>query len=419
VLLLLWVAVAAGCLGSGEPRQGSRGACLTLGDSRPVSGRPAAIALLAEVEAKTGKPSGDLNRLLRISIPDGAVELERRLGPRSEQRDADPGQTLLRLRSGPLLATAPDRKTVLALTRNPVSGRDSVAVIDAQSLQTRCSHPLEPGIRYSGLRLGRSGMFYAYGARPAGPRRRDAVLTIGDARTGDLKGSHTLREAVRRDPAHWGKDWSVYRAALSADERRLFLSYHGGDTTGADLFRISPTLDISATGMAERRCANRPPRWPCGPGRTDAPRVHGAVTAVGAGFVGTTGTNDLLELDRGGHRIRRLRVRENNSHLMDFALNDDRRHLYVSACARRPTIQRFDLERGRLGTVPSGAVCGRPLAIYGNRFLLLAALRGNKSGYPTTTTEELRLLDLEERGAGRRVPRSASPVDAVVVRLSR
>jgi hypothetical protein len=63
--------------------------------------------------------------------------------------------------------------------------------------------------------------------------------------------------------------------------------------------------------------------------------------------------------------------------------------------------------------------CGRPLAIHGDRFLFLAAVRVSKAGFPTTTAQELRLLDLEERDAGRRVPRSASPLDAVVVRLQR
>jgi hypothetical protein len=104
---------------------------------------------------------------------------------------------------------------------------------------------------------------------------------------------------------------------------------------------------------------------------------------------------------------------------MDFALDDDRRHVYISACARRPTIQHFDLERGRRGTVPSGTFCGRPLAVYRDRFLILAAARVRKSGYPSTITEELRLLDLEDRDAGQRVPRSTAPLDAIVVRLQR
>jgi hypothetical protein len=292
-------------------------------------------------------------------------------------------------------------------------------VIDAESLQTRCRQPLEPGVRYSGLLLGRSGMFYAYGARRVASGRWDAVLTIGDARTGDLKGSHTLRKAERGARAHWGKSWWIYGAALSGDERRIVLSYHGGDTTGADWFRISPPSDISAGGMAERRCRDRPPQWPCGPGRTDVPRVHGAVKAFGAGFIGATGGNDLLELDRRGHGVGRPGVRKNTSHLMDFAVDDDRRHVYVSACARRATIQRFDLEQGSREDVPSGAFCGSPLAISGGRFLFLAAGRVTKSGYPSPRTKELRLVDLEERGAGRRIPRSASPVDAVIVRLAR
>jgi hypothetical protein len=140
------------------------------------------------------------------------------------------------------------------------------------------------------------------------------------------------------------------------------------------------------------------------------------VTAVGAGFVAATGTSDLLELDRDGHGVGRLRVRDNKGHLMDFALDRDLRHVYISSCARRPTIQRFHLVRGRRGTVPSGPFCGRALAVYRDRFLFLAAARVNKLGYPASVTEELRLLDLEDRDAGQRVTHSASPLDVVVVR---
>lgn len=100
-----------------------------------------------------------MNRLLRVSIPGGAIELERRLGPGSVQRDVD-RPAFLDVASGPLLATTPDGTTVLALIRT-VSGRDSLAVIDPQSLETRCRHLLEYGVRYSGLLVDRSGMFYS------------------------------------------------------------------------------------------------------------------------------------------------------------------------------------------------------------------------------------------------------------------
>jgi hypothetical protein len=209
------------------------------------------VALLGEVEAKSGLLRR-VNRLLRVSIPGGAVELERRLGPAAGHRDFDrPGMLGL---DRQLLVTAPDGRTVLALMRNPVSGRGSVLVIDAQSFQTRCRHPLEPGVRYSGLLLGRSGMFYAYGAKRVRSSRWDAVLTIGDARTGELKGSHTLREAARGASAstHWGKNWQVYSAALSAEA----------------------TLP-AATGFASRRgSTSRPAAWPSGAvwtGRRDGP----------------------------------------------------------------------------------------------------------------------------------------------------
>jgi hypothetical protein len=153
--------------------------------------------------------------------------------------------------------------------------------------------------------------------------------------TGAVAASETLRGAKRGRWRGWGTDWFVYGGALSPDERRLILSYHGNDTTGADQFLISAGSRVSASGRAERRCLGRGPRWPCGPGRVDIPLVDGAVAAVETGFVGAAAEDGLLRLDRRARVVERMPAAP-DEHLMDFALDGARSLLYVSSCGRRP-----------------------------------------------------------------------------------
>jgi hypothetical protein len=409
LVALVWLAADR------ESEQGSARRCLPAADASPaVSPRPAVIALLGE-ELVRDFEGPYVNRLLRISLPGGEVQRERTLGRRLPNRAGDTRDPIrTTAAAGPLLATAPDTTAVVALVREPAPGRDRVAVIDAASLETRCSYPLETGVRYSGVLLGPSGRLYAVGNKRAGGARRwDAVLTIVDMETGAVAASQTLREAERGRWTGWGTDWFAYRGALSADERRLILSYHGGDTSGADAFRISPGSRISASGRAERRCRGRGPRWPCGPGRADIPFMHGAVAPVETGFVGTAGERGLLRLDRRARVVGGMPVLPQD-HLMDFALSDSRSLLYVSSCGRRPAIQRVDLAQNRQQTLPSGRFCGRPLAVHRDRFLVLAATPVDKRGLPAAQPR-LRLIDLEDPHSGAPVRRSYAPLDALVV----
>ena len=59
----------AGCVGFGESESSPTGECFGSGDRSRPARAPALVALL------------DANRLLRISLPGGAVEAERRVGP--------------------------------------------------------------------------------------------------------------------------------------------------------------------------------------------------------------------------------------------------------------------------------------------------------------------------------------------------
>jgi hypothetical protein len=360
------------------------------GGGRPA--RPAVIALLGDdIDERTGRLEGPhATRVMRVSLPGGAILAQRTLGRRFEDPHVGPRQRVVLTTLGSLLATTPDGQTVLALVRQPPGGRDFVAELDAASLETRRRHPLPGGVSYDGLRLGRSGRIYAYGVRPdrggAAP-----VVTILDA-----VGTVIASAAV---PGRTGRDWRMHWAAIAPDERRLVLSYHGGNTTGADW--VDPSRD------ALHRCPSRRRSRAC------AFEVHGAVEPFGRGFLATTGDR-VIELGRDGRVIRRLRLRPRNIHLMDFALDTARERLYLSSCGRRPVIQRLDLARDRLETLPSGRYCGAPLAV-GAGFLVLAGARVDSAGYTAGGPAGLRLIDLARPGAGVPVPLAGRPLDAVVV----
>lgn len=412
LLSLAWLAVAP------QPEQSSAGHCLAVDDaSVPASKGPAVIALLGdEIDGGAEFSGPHLNRLLRISLPTGEVQRERMLGRRLPNRAIDRQESFrLNVARAPLLGTTPDGRTVVALVREPAPGRDSVAVIDAASLETRCSHPLEEGVRYAGLLLGRSGRVYAYGSRPAETRGGwDAVLTIVNANTGALAGSTTVRESERSSRRGLGKQWYIYGAALSADERRIVLSYHGRDTTGADHLRVSAGSHVSHGRRGKRPCVRHRGRLRCASVWTDIEEVHGAVAAIRTGFVGTAGEEGLVQLDRAGRLVRRIRVTP-ETHLMDFASDARRSLVYVSSCGKRPALYRFDLGRNRRDTVAGGRFCGQPLAVHDDRFLVLIASRLNAAGYPAGPPRRMRLIDLEAPGSAKLVRRVGAPLDALVV----
>jgi hypothetical protein len=401
-------------------REGSPTRCSSEADTSPAANaRPAVIALLGDERDKpVAFDQPHVNRLLRISLPDGEIERERTVGQPLVARDQ---QAFFRLNlpGASVLAPAPDGKSVLALVREPAPGRDSVAVVDAATLEVRCRHPLTHGVRYTGLLLGRSGRFYAYGSKPAAtPGRWDAVLTIGDARTGELEGTQTLRRAASGKWRGTDTDWFIHSASLSPDERRIAVSYHGHDTTGADVFRLAPGSRVHPSGIAdrraERRCSGRPRSSRCWLGWTDIPAVHGMVATAGTGLVGAAAESGLVRLDRAGRVVQRMGVRP-TSHLMDFAFEGGRSPIYASSCWRRPTIQRVDLARRRQVTLPTGRLCGQPLAVHGGRFLILSAPLSSKPGYTADWPQRLLLIDLHGPASGTRVRRSGTPIDAVVV----
>jgi hypothetical protein len=348
----------AGCLWVSDGQRGLRSSA-----SRAPSAvrSPVALVLL------------DDHRLVRISLRRGAVDRTIDLGPRPTGTG----------RLGGLLGLTSDHRTAQALVG------DRIVAVDAADLTRRATHPLEPGVRYRGLVAGASGTVYAYGDR----RTRSGWWQVVVTRVGASRRTAVVRAAERLPGVYWG--------AISADERRLLLSYHGGPD-GADWFEVSPRGFERCEPPHRRVDLRRHPRclWSAGGGL----HVHGAVAPSGTGFLAATGQSRLIALDADGGLAGDWDPRTGDAHLMNFALDGERGRVVVASCEG---IGIVELAGGRVRVLPRRRACGEtPLAVHGDRVLLA---RGRR----------LAIVDL---GRGREVSRltlPAAPIAAVVADPSR
>jgi len=372
---------ASGCFESGDDLEEGSALCpsATAGGNGPGAA-PVGIALLDE------------NRLVRISLASGRIEAERRIAV-GRTPSAGPAATLLRS-PGQLILRPRSAGPVLVLVQRGPGGRDEVLAVDPVTLRTRCRFPLERGVRYRGIAVGSSDRIYAYGYREGNDEGTvAAVLTTLEA-----GGRPRLVTRTVRPP---NSDWWPYWGTVAPDERHVVLSYHGSDTSGADW--------LEAAGDRFRRCPSVNPGYVC------VAEVHGAVEPYGAGFLATDGEG-MLEVDWDG-RVDRLPVTARNVHLMDFALDARRGLVYVSSCGKRPAIQRLDLGTMKVTAVPSGRFCGLPLAVYEDRFLVVAGSRVDEAGFPEAPVGPLRVLDLRHPGPGVPVRDPGTPQDAIALRV--
>lgn len=229
-------------------------------------------ALVAAVPAEAAPPrayallsNGDV-----VAVSGGKVVARRSIGAGPEIAMAVP---LLARHGGLLYAVTPRRPG------------QSLVVLDT-SLAVRRSVALPADVAFSALAVGPSGRAYVLGMRDGAP-----VLATEDAAPVTLK------------PAN-GRDWLPMGVAVSGDERRLAVSYHGVRTTGADFVAL-PSGAVS------------PCRLACMSG------IHGAVAFSGSGYslIGTTGSTDLVLYDAAAREARRLDTRLPRNHLMALALD--------------------------------------------------------------------------------------------------
>jgi hypothetical protein len=286
------------------------------------------------------------NELVGVALSPARLTVRLRLGEGLDQ--ASPGR---------LLATSPDGTTVYVLVRH--SKRPSIAVVAGASGHLRMRVPLPAGLGVRSLVVGaRSGTLYVLGNRE-GTRRNEvqglessAQLLVVDPDAGRVRKSIEIRPLE-------GRDWWVYSAAVAADERTLYVTYHGSDTTGADWIAL-PEL---------RRCRRSPQPWAgCLPAD-----LHGHLLPLAAGgFVAATGSPRLVRYDAARRLELKLDTQLAGNHLMDFAVNKGEDKLAaVGSCVYRPGLALLDLRAGesRVST-DERHVCGERIVFAGNALVV-------------------------------------------------
>lgn len=338
-------------------------------------------------------------RLLAASGTTGTVVASVSLGPKSPTPDV-----------GRFLALSRDRDTLFALVPWTPATRQVVAVVDPETLRVRARLPLRRRVAFRSLVVGsESGRLYLFGNRPAKrktPAPQGAVVAVLDPTSGAVLSTWNARRAD-------GRFWWVLDAAVSQDEHRLYLSYHGGCsesdvcTTGADW------LDI--VGDQARRCRRQPyPHSGC------LGRVHGSIEVYDGGLLATTGGARIIRLDRRGRVVRTWRSRVPRNHLMQFALDRKRDRLYaIGSCGYSGGLSRIDLKTGRARVTgyPSSnsrdSVCGERVAL-GPKSLVAAAR--NPQPVPQGSPSSLFVLDGNTGRVIHSVVVPVETIDLVVVR---
>jgi hypothetical protein len=335
----------AGCGGDpGEPPPAQRPVFALLSDR-----------LLLKVSATSGRPLGSVQ-----------------LGPRSPAAEA----------VGEYLAPSADASSLFVLVPATGRARQGVVEIATATLAVRKRYRLPTGIAFRSVELGpRSGRLYLVGNIDSGRKVGPPVLVVLDP------GSQTAldRRVVR--PAR-GRQWYVFDAAVSTDERYMAVSYHGPDATGADWIRLSQRPEI---------CADRTPAWA---GCLFEP--HGEVDFRGPHLVGTS-ERSLVEFALDGRRVRSRSPRLRRNHLTRFTLDGrSRRAIVLGSCFYAGGMSVIGLRSGRTKVIGyPGKVCGETASLVAPG---LVAVARNRQVVPTGSPSQLDFVDLHTRRIVRRMP---------------
>jgi hypothetical protein len=340
----------------------------------------------------------DTNRIVSVSLEDGAVLARQRLG-------GAPAQTRF---PGRYLARSLDGRLLYVLVNTAGKRPDEIALVDPATLETRRAWPLERDVTYRGLVVGPlSGRVFVYGNvagkvadKQTKQREQSAVLTIVDPTRPKRAETMTVRKAR-------GHDWWTYWGAISPNEKRLFLSYHGGCgpsavalcTTGADW--------IDLNGKQPRRCKGAPPDAN-GAGVGCSADAHGMVEGYQGSLLATTGGSELLLADRPDAVGKRFGTKISDTHLMSFALDRKRDEVLLSSCGEAGGLSIVDLAGAKAKRVADDAPCASVLAYVPGKSLAALASRSSESGVESPV---LTLLNVESGKTLRQKALGGEPLD--------
>ncbi len=308
------------------------------------------------------------------------------------------------LAAGHYLARSSDGRTLYAL----VPGDPAyLASVDVATARVQMRYPLARGLLARSLAIGpTTGHLYVFGNRPEpattpfGTPVEDVVVQVLDPRNGRLVAHWTARHAD-------GHDWYVYQGDVDHDERHLFISYHGPDTTGIDRF----TMDRSGL----RRCTSASPSTHhIGSGCF---HTHGGFTLFGNDILAATGTPLIPEMNQTGRIVRRLDTRLTGNHLMEFVVDDKAdRLIAVGPCGYTGGMSIVALARGQTRVLvspqPDNAICGERF-VRGPAHLLVVGKTAEmvpQRGLPGA----LLFVDVQTGRLRRTVETPAEPLDVFI-----
>ena len=338
-------------------------------------------------------------RLVVAQLSDGAAIAELPLGSAVDMPPID--------RAGHYLALGQDGDTLLVLVPGSSNDAGQLAVVDIVEAKVASAYELPAGTTYGSLATGpATGRVYLFGNRAGG-----VVVTVLDPATGAEVTSWTAREAD-------GHDWLVYQGAVAPDERTLYISYHGRDTTGIDRFAVTPD------GLSRCGSANPP-----GVGCIDA---HGGLAVDDGGLLVATGSRVIRKVDADGVAREALDTGLED-HLLEFVVDYRAGRLYaVAACDVGGGFSAVDVrgtgvlappatpgdwswevppEPPLVATVGSQA-CGARLALGPSPLLVVGR---TALPVPRPAPGELLIVDVRSGEVVRSVPTPAEPVDVLAI----
>jgi len=205
-----------------------------------------------------------------------------------------------------------------------------VVVIGTQTLAIQAHFSLAAdGITFRSLVVGSTtGHLYLFGNRVG-----SAWLTVLDPTSGKTLASWEARPAA-------GFDWWVFQVAVSAEERDLYISYHGPDTTGIDYFQIT------VNGLKRCTGAERP--------NVGCISAHGDFALYKDNLLIEYGDSSIIfEVDQVGRIQRAFDTRLTANHMLAFALNLGAGSLFaLGDCGYAPGFSSVDLRDGGIVATP-------------------------------------------------------------------
>jgi hypothetical protein len=261
------------------------------------------------------------NQLLAIRIRDLGVVAERRL--------ASPPNDRPYRATGHYMALSKDGKQLFALVSDESGEAPRLVVLNTSTVEIRGTHLLNQSISFRSLVVGpTTGRLYLFG-----DQNGSAIVTVLDPESG----TEVVHWIAREGGTY---HWQVYEGAVSSDERHLFISYHGPDTTGVDRF------EIANDGLHRCQTPNRP--------NEGCINAHGSFIPYRDGFLIATGTNVVLDVDTGGKIRKGFDTQLNGNHLTEFIANTAAGQIYaVGSCGYAGGFSVLDLATGGAPVTPT------------------------------------------------------------------